>query len=61
MVPAMAALVVAGGRTLKGSESTVALDQIDPGADTLPQADAGTVPEEPATSAIPASQPPKPA
>ncbi|WP_348630938.1 thermonuclease family protein [Mesorhizobium sp. M8A.F.Ca.ET.165.01.1.1] len=61
MVPAMAALVVAGGRTLKGSESTVALDQIDPGADTLPQADAGTVPEEPATSAIPGPQPPKPA
>ncbi|RVD36775.1 thermonuclease family protein, partial [Mesorhizobium sp. M8A.F.Ca.ET.023.02.2.1] len=27
MVPAMAALVVAGGRTLKGSESTVAVDQ----------------------------------
>ncbi|WP_411970179.1 thermonuclease family protein [Mesorhizobium sp. BH1-1-4] len=61
MVPAMAALVVAGGRTLKGSESTVVVDQIDPGADTIPQADTGTAPEEPATSAIPASQPPKPA
>ncbi|WP_415752022.1 thermonuclease family protein [Mesorhizobium sp. B2-1-8] len=61
MVPVMAALVVAGGRTLKGSASTVAVDQIDPGADTIPQADTGTVPEEPATSAIPAPQPPKPA
>ncbi|WP_348641914.1 thermonuclease family protein [Mesorhizobium sp. B2-5-4] len=61
MVPIMAALVVAGGRTLKGSASTVAVDQIDPGADTIPQADTGTVPEEPATSAIPAPQPPKPA
>ncbi|WP_411908735.1 thermonuclease family protein [Mesorhizobium sp. ESP7-2] len=60
MVPVMAALVVAGGRTLKGSASTVAVDQIDPGADTIPQADTGTVPEEPATSAIPAPQPPKP-
>ncbi|TPM39040.1 thermonuclease family protein [Mesorhizobium sp. B2-3-4] len=60
MVPAMAALVVVGGRTLKGSESTVAVDQIDLGADTMPQADAGTAPEEPATAAIPAPQPPKP-
>ncbi|WP_348642362.1 thermonuclease family protein [Mesorhizobium sp. B2-3-11] len=61
MVPIMAALVVAGGRTLKGSASTVAVDQIDPGADTIPRADTGTVPEEPATSAIAAPQPPKPA
>ncbi|MBZ9671158.1 thermonuclease family protein [Mesorhizobium sp. ES1-3] len=61
MVPVMAALVVAGGRTLKGSASTVAVDQIDPGADTIPQADTGPVPEESATSAIPAPQPPKPA
>ena len=32
MLPVMAALVVAGGRTLKGSEGTVTVDQIDPGA-----------------------------
>lgn len=64
MVLAMAALVVAGGRTLKGSGSTVAVDQIDPGAGTIPQASADAGPEEPATSAIPAPvapQPPKPA
>nr|WP_033838763.1 thermonuclease family protein [Mesorhizobium loti] len=63
MVLAMAALVVAGGRTLKGSESTVAVDQIDPGADTIAQAGADAGPEEPVTSAIPAPaapQPPKP-
>ncbi|WP_027054469.1 hypothetical protein [Mesorhizobium erdmanii] len=55
MVPVMAALVVAGSRTLKGSESTVAVDQIDPGADKTSQAgttDTGA--EEPVTSAIPA-------
>ena len=61
MVPVMAALVVAGGRSLKGSESTVTVDQIDPGTDTITQAGAGTVPEGPATSAISAPQPPKPA
>ncbi|TSE12530.1 thermonuclease family protein, partial [Mesorhizobium intechi] len=38
MVPVMAALVVAGGRTLKGSQGTVAVDQIDPGMDTISQA-----------------------
>ena len=63
MVLAMAALVVAGGRTLKGSESTVAVDQIDPGADTVSQAGSDAGPGEPATSAIPApaaTQAPKP-
>ncbi|UVK43590.1 thermonuclease family protein [Mesorhizobium sp. AR07] len=52
MVPVMAAIVVAGGRTLKGSESAITVDQVDPGADT--------VPEEPPTSAISAPQPAKP-
>ena len=61
MVPAMAALVVAGGRTLKGSDSVVTVDQVDPGADTISQQGADTVPEEPATSAISTPQPPKPA
>jgi endonuclease YncB( thermonuclease family) len=61
MVPVMAALVVAGGRTLKGSDSVVTVDQVDPGADTISQQGADTVPEEPATSAISAPQPPKPA
>ncbi|WP_348642269.1 thermonuclease family protein [Mesorhizobium sp. B2-4-14] len=61
MVPVMAALVVAGGHKLKGGESAVTVDQIDPDTDTVAQDDAGTVPEEPATSAIPAAQPPKPA
>ena len=61
MVPVMAALVVAGGRTLKGSDSVVAVDQLDPGADTMSQQGADTVPEEPATSAISTPQPPKPA
>ncbi|MER9330865.1 thermonuclease family protein [Mesorhizobium sp. M0152] len=61
MVPVMAALVVAGGRTLKGSDSVVTVDQIDPGADTIARQGAGTVPEEPATSAISVPQPPKPA
>ncbi|MDX8468169.1 thermonuclease family protein [Mesorhizobium sp. VK23B] len=67
-VPAMAALVVAGGRSLKGSESVVAVDQIDP-ADTLPGQDTDAAPQEPttaepATSAIlapAAPEPPKPA
>ncbi|WP_368773591.1 thermonuclease family protein [Mesorhizobium sp. M7A.F.Ca.MR.362.00.0.0] len=61
MVPVMAAMVVAGGRTLKGSESVITVDQLDPGADTMAQQAAGTVPQEPATSAIAAPQPPKPA
>ncbi|RUU11485.1 thermonuclease family protein [Mesorhizobium sp. USDA-HM6] len=59
----MAALVVAGGRSLKGMESVVAVDQIDPAAVTIPGQGADAVPEEPATSAIPAPaapQPPKP-
>lgn len=61
MVPVMAAMVVTGGRTLKGSESVIRVDQLDPGADTMAQQAAGTVPQEPATSAIAAPQPPKPA
>ena len=61
MVPVMAAMVVAGGRTLKGSESVVTVDQVDPGADTISQEGAETVLAEPATSAITAPQPPKPA
>lgn len=63
----MAALVVAGGHSLKGSESVVAVDQIDP-ASALPGQDADVAPREPitaepATSAIlapAAPQPPKP-
>ncbi|WP_420871166.1 MULTISPECIES: thermonuclease family protein [Mesorhizobium] len=64
MVPVMAALVVAGGRTLKGSQSTGAVDQIDPGVDTISQAGTDAGSDEPATSAIPAPAappPPKPA
>ncbi|WFP62968.1 thermonuclease family protein [Mesorhizobium sp. WSM4904] len=59
-VPAMAALVVAGGRSLKGSESTLTVDQIDPAADMIPGQDTGPAPQEPATSAImaPAAPPP---
>ena len=57
----MAAMVVAGGRTLKGSDSVVTVDQLDPGADTISRQGADTVLEEPATSAISAPQPPKPA
>ncbi|TGQ65166.1 MAG: thermonuclease family protein [Mesorhizobium sp.] len=61
MVPAMVALVVAGGHRLKGSESVVAVDQIDPGADAMAELGADTAPEEPATAAIPTPpQPPKP-
>ncbi|MBW8907572.1 MAG: thermonuclease family protein [Mesorhizobium sp.] len=68
----MAALVVAGGRTLKGHESVITVDQIDPVADTpsvpgssdpSPAAGADTPIQEPATSAIAApadSEPPKP-
>lgn len=59
VVPVMAAMVVAGGRTLKGSESVVTVDQIDPGAD-ISQEGADTTPEEAATSAIVIPQPPKP-
>ena len=51
-VPAMVALVVAGGRVLQPEQSSVVIDQIDPAADI--------VPEEPATSAIPEIQPPSP-
>jgi endonuclease YncB( thermonuclease family) len=61
MVPAMAAMVVTGGRTLKGSDSVVTVDQLDPGADAIARQDAETGPEEPATSAIAAPQPPQPA
>ena len=64
-IPAMAILVVAGGRTLKGNEGAVAVDQIDPAAtETLVGQDAGAAPQEPATSAIPGAanpQPPNPA
>lgn len=61
MVPVMAALVIAGGRTLKESESAVTVDQIDPGADTIAEAGTDAGSEEPATSALPTpSQPPKP-
>ncbi|MFK0690014.1 thermonuclease family protein [Mesorhizobium sp. IMUNJ 23033] len=54
-VPAMAALVVAGGRTVQRGEGsgTVTVDQI--------QADVDAAPQEPATSAIPGPQPIKPA
>ncbi|MEV8744226.1 thermonuclease family protein [Mesorhizobium sp. M7A.F.Ca.CA.002.03.1.1] len=57
MVPVMAAIVVTGGHTLKGSESVITVDQLDPGADAMAQQAAGTLPEEPATSAIAAPQP----
>ncbi len=60
-IPAMAALVVAGGRTLKIHESVITVDPIDP--DTLSASGADTPPQEPATSAISAPaapQPPKP-
>ncbi|CDX17072.1 conserved exported hypothetical protein [Mesorhizobium sp. SOD10] len=68
-IPVMAVLVVAGGHTVKGHESTVAVDQIDPIADALPTGDTlsasgSGAAQEPATSAIPAPaapQPPKPA
>ncbi|CDX24581.1 conserved exported hypothetical protein [Mesorhizobium sp. ORS 3324] len=63
-VPAMAALVVAGGRSLKGSESVVAVDQIDQAANAKAGQGTDASPEEPATSAIlapAAPQPPKPA
>ncbi|TGP51389.1 thermonuclease family protein [bacterium M00.F.Ca.ET.230.01.1.1] len=58
----MAALVIAGGRAVKGHESVIAVDQIDP--DAIADPGAGAPLEEPATSAIPAPaapQPPKPA
>lgn len=62
MVPVMAGLVVVGGQKLKGSVSTVAVDQIDPGADAVAGAGPEAAPGEPATSAIPTPvQPPKPA
>ena len=53
-VPLMATLVVSGGHALKGGQGVVTVDRIDPGADTMPQAGSDAVPEEPATSAIPA-------
>ncbi|WP_292560003.1 thermonuclease family protein [Mesorhizobium sp.] len=68
-VPVMAALVVAGGRVVKGHESVITVDQIDPIADALPTdgddalsaSGADTLPEEPTTSAIPApAAPPNP-
>ncbi|MBZ9985616.1 thermonuclease family protein [Mesorhizobium sp. BH1-1-5] len=57
-IPVMAALVVAGGRAVKGHESTIAVDQIDP--DALADPGTETPPEEPATSAIPAPAAPQP-
>ncbi|WP_292314267.1 thermonuclease family protein [Mesorhizobium sp.] len=67
-IPVMAALVVAGGRVVKGHESVITVDQIDPIADALPTAGndtlsasgADTPPEEPTTSAIPAPAAPQP-
>ncbi|WP_348643079.1 thermonuclease family protein [Mesorhizobium sp. B2-8-3] len=57
-LPVMAALVVTGGRAIKGHESTIAVDQIDP--DALADPGTETPPEEPATSAIPAPATPQP-
>ncbi|AZO13017.1 thermonuclease family protein [Mesorhizobium sp. M3A.F.Ca.ET.174.01.1.1] len=51
----MAALVVAGGRSLKGNESVVTVDQIDPAAVADLAQDAEFAPEAPANSAIPGS------
>ncbi|RRI06528.1 thermonuclease family protein [Mesorhizobium tamadayense] len=56
----MAALVIAGGRSLKGSESIVAVDQIDPTADAMLGQGTDAAPEEPATSAILAPAAPLP-
>ncbi|MDX8435892.1 MULTISPECIES: thermonuclease family protein [Mesorhizobium] len=56
-VPAMAALVAAGGRTLQGNESVVTIDRIDPAAGTIAGQGADMQPEAPATAAIPAPQP----
>jgi len=53
MVPVMVAVVVAGGRALRPAENTIVIDQIEPDADTAPEA--------PATSAITEPQPAKPA
>nr|WP_137929473.1 thermonuclease family protein [Mesorhizobium comanense] len=62
MVPVMAGLVIVGGHRLKGPESTVAVDQIDPGADMGAGAGTEATSGESATSAIPApGQTPKPA
>jgi len=57
-IPVMAALVVAGGRTLKGHESVVTVDQIDTLSD--PAASTDTPTQEPATSAIAAPAAPAP-
>ncbi|MGT2466060.1 thermonuclease family protein [Mesorhizobium atlanticum] len=67
-VPVMAALVVAGGRVVKGHESVITVDPIDPiagalpaaGDDTLSASGVDTPPEEPMTSAIPAPAAPQP-
>ncbi|WP_292468858.1 thermonuclease family protein [Mesorhizobium sp.] len=59
-VPAMAAMVVAGGRSLKGSESVVTVDQIDPAAEAIPGQGTEAAPEESATSAILAPAAPQP-
>ncbi|RUX34872.1 thermonuclease family protein [Mesorhizobium sp. M2A.F.Ca.ET.042.01.1.1] len=62
----MAALVVAGGRVVKGHESVITVDQIDPIADALPTGGSDTLPasgsdagQEPTTSAIPAPAAPQ--
>ncbi|MDX8452988.1 thermonuclease family protein [Mesorhizobium sp. VK9D] len=54
----MAALVIAGGHAVKGHESVIAVDQIDPAAISDPGTD--TPAQEPATSAIPAPAAPQP-
>nr|WP_246676324.1 thermonuclease family protein [Mesorhizobium sp. B1-1-5] len=54
----MAALVVTGGRAIKGSESTITVDRIDP--DALADPSSESQPDEPATSAIPAPAAPQP-
>ncbi|WP_320308630.1 thermonuclease family protein [Mesorhizobium australafricanum] len=57
-IPVMAALVIAGGHAVKGHESVIAVDQIDPAAISDPGTD--TPAQEPATSAIPAPAAPQP-
>ena len=56
-IPVMAALVVTGGHAIKGRESVIAVDQIDP--DAISDPGAATQPQEPATSAIPAPAAPQ--
>ncbi|MBZ9678007.1 thermonuclease family protein [Mesorhizobium sp. ES1-1] len=60
MVPVMAAMVIAGGRTVKGGDSVIAVDQIDPIADEAAGESADTVAEQPATAAIGAQESPAP-